>query len=105
MLFTNGTYFVFLIAVFFAYWAVNRTRWRLALLVVEEPGRGELRGNIQLTLQGQLERQPTHRQQPQLERRPLVLLRDPRGAQRRRELRVAVANPPGDPEPDRVANS
>jgi alginate O-acetyltransferase complex protein AlgI len=33
MLFTNGTYFVFLIAVFFVYWAVNRTRWRVGLLV------------------------------------------------------------------------
>lgn len=33
MLFTNGTYFVFLIAIFFAYWAVNRTRWRIGLLI------------------------------------------------------------------------
>lgn len=33
MLFTNGTYFVFLIIVFFAYWAVNRAGWRLGLLV------------------------------------------------------------------------
>ncbi|HKP12143.1 MAG TPA: MBOAT family O-acyltransferase [Blastocatellia bacterium] len=34
MLFTNGTYYVFLIAVFFAYWAVaNRARWRVGLLV------------------------------------------------------------------------
>jgi len=34
MLFTNGTYFVFLIAVFFVYWiAANRTRWRIGLLV------------------------------------------------------------------------
>ena len=33
MLFTNGTFFVFLIAVFFAYWiAANRTQWRIALL-------------------------------------------------------------------------
>src|SRR5690349_8285823 len=33
MLFTNGTYFVFLIAVFFAYWAVaGRARWRLGLI-------------------------------------------------------------------------
>src|SRR4051794_33823332 len=34
MLFTNGTYFVFLIAIFFAYWAVNRTRWRIGLLIM-----------------------------------------------------------------------
>src|SRR5205085_12170252 len=33
MLLTNGVYFVFLIAVFFAYWAVNRARWRVGLLV------------------------------------------------------------------------
>src|SRR5689334_22443886 len=34
MLFTDGTYFVFLIAVFFAYWiAANQTRWRIGLLV------------------------------------------------------------------------
>ena len=34
MLFTNGTYYVFLIAVFFAYWAAaDRTRWRIGLLV------------------------------------------------------------------------
>src|SRR5690349_7620424 len=34
MLFTNGTYFVFLIAVFFAYWTVaNRARWRVGLIV------------------------------------------------------------------------
>src|SRR5436853_2354536 len=34
MLFTNGTYFVFLIAVFFVYWiAANRARWRVGLIV------------------------------------------------------------------------
>jgi alginate O-acetyltransferase complex protein AlgI len=34
MLFTDGTYFVFLIAVFFAYWLVaNRLRWRIGLLI------------------------------------------------------------------------
>lgn len=33
MLLTNGTYFVFLIAIFFVYWAVSRARWRIGLLV------------------------------------------------------------------------
>jgi alginate O-acetyltransferase complex protein AlgI len=34
MLLTNGIYYVFLIAVFFAYWTVaNRARWRVGLLV------------------------------------------------------------------------
>ena len=34
MLFTNGTYFVFLIAVFFAYWTVaSHARWRVGLIV------------------------------------------------------------------------
>jgi len=35
MLFTSGTYFVFLIAVFFIYWmAAHLTRWRITLLIV-----------------------------------------------------------------------
>jgi alginate O-acetyltransferase complex protein AlgI len=35
MLLTNGTYFVFLIAVFFVYWmAAHRTRWRITLLIL-----------------------------------------------------------------------
>jgi len=35
MLFTSGTYFVFLIAVFFAYWVIaDRGRWRITFLAV-----------------------------------------------------------------------